>query len=243
MYPIQTQMQNLNKQTIYPSFMNTSCNPQLVASPYISSTVNAVQDIPVAENTTTSNLTLSPLAYSQPTVDINKHSFFYAPCNDFQMYHIVCEEVPLTFEVVSQLINNTDNNFINNYAQASNIYVFYHEQPEIKKIYQVTCEMVSHTFMFQFLNKIIYGIQFTQGEHQQQEFSKKHQDNLKFHLKKDLIYYLTPKNHTCNSNTDALNHFQRYNANALLSGQSFANNGFQNGDSHNQGYHSNYFQP
>jgi hypothetical protein len=137
--------------------------------------------------------------------------------------------------------------------------VFYHEQPEIKKIYQITCEMVSHTFMLQFLNRIIYGIQF-QSEHQQQQqefskFSKRHQDNLKFHLKKDLIYFLTPKqsydqNHTCNSNTDALNNFQRFNANALPSGQSFAlqqddSCGFQNGGNHNQDhyYNNNYFQP
>ena len=119
---------------------------------------------------------------------------------------------------------------------------FYHEQPETMKIYQVTCEMVSHTSIFQFLNKIIYGIQFTQIENQQQEFSKRHQDNLKFHLKKDLIHYLAPKQtydqnyqnylrgftqdccshkNMINSNTDALNHFQQYNANVLPSDQSF----------------------
>src|SRR4051794_7394059 len=130
------------------------------------------------------------LAYPQET---SKYSFFYAPCNDLQMYHIICEEMPLTFELVSQLINNTDNNLMNNYVQSNNTYVFYHEQPEIKKIYQVTCEMVSNTFIFQFLSKIIYGIQFIQIEHQQhQEFSKVHQENLKLHLKKDLIHYLAP---------------------------------------------------
>src|SRR5687768_16535340 len=53
--------------------------------------------------------------------------------------------------------------------------------------------MVSHTFIFQFLNKIIYGIEFNQCEQQQQEFSKSHQENLRFHLKKDLIHYLAPK--------------------------------------------------
>ena len=82
---------------------------------------------------------------------------------------------------------------IDNCVQSNNIYVFYHEQPEIKKIYQITCEMISHTFLFQYLNRIIYNIQFVNCEHQQQEFSKRHQENLKFHLKKDLIHYLAPK--------------------------------------------------
>ena len=47
--------------------------------------------------------------------------------------------------------------------------------------------------MFQFLNKIFHGIPSTQSEFQCQEFSKTHQENLKFHLKKDLIHYLAPK--------------------------------------------------
>src|SRR5436305_5930370 len=108
------------------------------------------------------------------------------------MYHISCEEIPLSFELVSQLISNTNNNSVYDCAQPNNIYIFYHEQPEIKKIYQITCEMISHTFMFQFLNKTIFGIRFTRMENQQQEFSKMHQDNLRFHLKKDLIHYLAP---------------------------------------------------
>src|SRR5689334_14911714 len=97
--------------------------------------------------------------------------------------------MPLSFESVSKLISSTDNNSNN----SNNIYVFYYEQHETKKIYQITCEMISHTFMFQFLNKIIYGIQYVQIDHQQQEFSKKHQENLKFHLKKHLVHYLAPK--------------------------------------------------
>src|SRR5436305_8208739 len=109
------------------------------------------------------------------------------------MYHISCEEIPLSFELVSQLISNTNNNSVYDCAQPNNIYIFYHEQPEIKKIYQVTCEMISHTFMFQFLNKIIYGIQTTQNLYQRQEFTERHQENLRFHLKKDLIHYLIPK--------------------------------------------------
>ncbi|GES98187.1 kinase-like domain-containing protein [Rhizophagus clarus] len=144
-------------------------------------------------NLTTPSCPSQYSVHPQENIVTNKYSFFYAPSNDFQLYHIFCEETPLTFELVSRLINNADNNLIHNYSRFDNTYVFYHQQPEIKKIYRVTCEMISHTFIFQFLNKIIYGNYSFQYEYEQQEFSKRHQENLKFHLKKDLIHYLTSK--------------------------------------------------
>jgi hypothetical protein len=171
------------------------------------------------------------IAYHQETV----YSFFYTPSNDFQIYHITCKEIPLSFELVSQLINNAEDNSIHNYSQSNNIYVFYHEQPETEKIYRVTCEMIPHTFIYQFLNKIIYGNQFTQCEHQQQEFSNRHQENLKFHLKRNLTHYLVPKqtheqnydlfykdyyNYLNMFNIDMVNHPQKY-TNILPFNQSF----------------------
>jgi len=166
-----------------------------------------------------------------------KFSFFYRPHNDIQMYHINCEEMPLSFENFSQLINIVDNNSIHNY---DNIYVFYHEQTESKKIYKLTCEMIPYTFMIQFLNKNIYGREFNQIE-QQQEFSRQHQVNLRLHLKKDLVDYFTPKqiykqnNDLYNNfiqdyyayenmiglNTNTFNHFQQCNAITLPHNQSF----------------------
>ncbi|RGB34486.1 hypothetical protein C1646_760505 [Rhizophagus diaphanus] len=155
---------------------------------------------------------LSPLEYLQEPVVTNEYSFFYVPYGDFQIYHITCTELSLTFKNVSQLINNTDNSSINN------IYVFYHQQPEIEKIYKVTCEMISHTFIFQFLNKIIYGIQFIQCEHQQQEFSNRHQENLKSHLKRNFTHYLTPKQiheQNCDLFYQDYDNYQNYNTNIL----------------------------
>ncbi|CAB4432529.1 unnamed protein product [Rhizophagus irregularis] len=127
----------------------------------------------------------SSLANSQEIV--NEHSFFYTPSNDHQLYHIICKEIS-----ASQLISNTESNLMNDYDQPNNIFVFYHEPPEIKKIFQLTCEMVSHTFLFQFLNRTNYNIQFFKYEHQQ-EFSRRHQEYLKVHLKNDLIHFLKPK--------------------------------------------------
>src|SRR5687767_7915963 len=127
------------------------------------------------------------------------------------MYHINCEEMPLSFESISQLISNVDNNSTHNYVQFNNIYVFYHEQTESKKIYKITCKMISHTFMIQFLNKNICGIEFNQTEQQQQEFfrqqfSKQHQEVLKSHLKKEFAHYFVSKR-ICKPNYDLYNDF------------------------------------
>ena len=165
------------------------------------------------------------------TIAMDEFSFFYNPRDDFQIYHITCKEMRLSFESVSQLIDNntdsTDNDSHNNYVLSNDIYTFYHKQPEIKKIYQVTCEMVSHSFVFQFLNKVVYGIHFTQDEHYRQEFSKRHQENLKFHLEKDLISYLVPKNVYQDYCTNA--DMQQHNDQSFISQQD-SNNSSQDVD-------------
>jgi hypothetical protein len=183
------------------------------------------------------------LAHPQENIVTHKYSFFYAPNNDFQLYHIYCEEVPLTFELVSRLMDGTDSSPIHNYSQFNNVYVFYHQQPEVKKIYQITCEMISHTFVFQFLNKIIYGNHFVQSEYQQQEFSKRHRENLKFHLKKDLIHHLISKP-TYEQNFDLYKRFIQdyyvYESTANSNSTQIVNNDKVN---YNQDYYcNNYFQ-
>ncbi|RIA97133.1 hypothetical protein C1645_814522 [Glomus cerebriforme] len=129
----------------------------------------------------------------QPITQIQDYSthnmtFFYNPPNVFQIYHITCNEMPVSFELVSQLLNNIDDGNTTQYYIQSKNYVFYHEQLSTRKIYRVTCELASP----QFLNKKFYNIEYNQND-QQQEFSSRHQSNLKFHLKQFLIDYLAPK--------------------------------------------------
>ncbi|RIA98871.1 hypothetical protein C1645_812185 [Glomus cerebriforme] len=216
-------MPQVSTMTFTPLNMNENQVPDIQAI-IPDHTLQSMQDYQISH--------LPSLAQPQETVIMSEYSFFYA--HDFQMYHISCKEIPLSFEDVSQLLNNIDNNMIH---QSNNIYTFYHVQPEIKKIFQVTCEKVSHAFIFQFLNKIIYNIQFTKSEHNQQEFSRSQQENLKLHLKKDLNHYLAPKivyedNYNLykrfiqdyctyeNMTNSTNNHFQQYNANILPFDQS-----------------------
>ncbi|CAB5128788.1 hypothetical protein RhiirA5_412632 [Rhizophagus irregularis] len=118
-----------------------------------------------------------------------KMSFFYNPPDDHQIYHITCEEVQVSFELVYKLTNDTDDNDqIYYYVQPKN-FVFYHSQINTKKIYRITCELASS----QFLNKRYYNIDYEQQsvqQHQQQEISLLH---FKFHLKQFLTNYLAPK--------------------------------------------------
>ncbi|GBC07702.1 hypothetical protein RclHR1_07630008 [Rhizophagus clarus] len=259
-----------SRPTIYPSIMDTSFNRQHDIAFNIPSNLSDVQaldntsqtlhiDGPLATPPTqlnmnenqalniqavTPNYSLHPMqeyqqvvTHPQKTANMRECSFFYTPRNDFQMYHIICKEISFNFESVSQLISNNDSN----YVQPSNVFIFYHEQPEIKKIYQVACEMVSHTFLFQFLNKIIYNIQFVNCEHQEQEFSKIHQANLKFHLKKDLIHYLTPKN-ICEDNYNVHERFiQDYRIyENMINSNAYMPNNFQQHDTNILSYDQSY---
>src|SRR5206468_1795351 len=107
-------------------------------------------------------------------------------------------EMPVTFELVYQLLNNTGygNNQSHNYSR-SDSYVFYHEQLNTKKVYRVTCELASP----QFLNKRFYNIECNNSDEQQQVFSMRHWEDLKCHLKQFLIRYLTPTYYNLHDNT------------------------------------------
>ncbi|GBC09690.1 hypothetical protein RclHR1_09040009 [Rhizophagus clarus] len=90
-----------------------------------------------------------------------EYSFFYSLLNE--TYHIKCEE-----------INNIPYNLKNNSFQYDNVYSFDYEQPDNKRVYRFTCRNLSSTFNFQFLNKFIYGMEFTQIK-QQKSFPTKDQ--------------------------------------------------------------------
>ncbi|CAI2167551.1 18513_t:CDS:1 [Funneliformis geosporum] len=192
-----------------------------------------------------SHLSQSTQAYNS---NISNFSFYY--CFNLHPHHIKCEEVQVSFDTFSQMINNTDN--ISTYK----IYVFYHEQTVTKKIYKVTCEIISHTFMIQLLNQNIYGIEFNQTE-QQQEVPRQHFENLKLHLRNDLAHYFSSKQiykdnqyddlyNTINSNVNILNHFQQSNANTLPYNQSstLQRDDNRHGDgNYTQNYYNHVSQP
>jgi len=115
-----------------------------------------------------------------------EYSFFYKPPNDFQIYNVTCKEMTISFDLVSQLLNN--NNI------SSNLYVFYFPQFVQKKIYQVTCELVSHSLIIQFLNVNIHGIEVKKNDQEGYvNFSRELRENLEFHLKQFLAQYLASK--------------------------------------------------
>ncbi|CAB4391286.1 unnamed protein product [Rhizophagus irregularis] len=267
MNPTQPHMQKINEPTIsYGAQLDNNLNilsnvPVVLDNMSQVSTINVNRPLQETYLNLNMNPSLQHATYSTQTPILSKHSFFYAPFNDFQMYYIICEEMPLTFENVSQLIISGDHNSIHNYNKSNSIFMFYHEQPEIKKIYQVTCEMVSHTFIFQFLNKAFFGTQYIQSEYQQQEFSRRHQENIKFYLKKDLIHYLNPKQINeqnfdlfkgfiqdyCifeSTNRDVFNYSQQHGANSLpINSQQDYNQfvGSQNDDNQSR-YDDNLYQ-
>ncbi|GES98193.1 hypothetical protein GLOIN_2v1469311 [Rhizophagus clarus] len=91
--------------TIYSSYdpqFDTSSTP-VVSDELSTSTMNLNQSLPVTHPNFNMIPNLQPAIYS---TQMSKLSFFYAPLNDFQIYYIICEEISLSFENVSQLIIN-----------------------------------------------------------------------------------------------------------------------------------------
>ncbi|RIA80908.1 hypothetical protein C1645_791586 [Glomus cerebriforme] len=148
------------------------------------------------ENVTNASSDINENTTSSQHDNINditaEYSFYYGPCNDFQIYHITCKE-KTPEEIITQLLNNSL--YLTHYFYSNDIFVFYYQQPNDKKIYQITCEMVPHSIIVQFLNSNIYGIELLyQNEHYQQNFSNRHKENLESHLREFLFNYLAPNN-------------------------------------------------
>ncbi|CAB4382553.1 unnamed protein product [Rhizophagus irregularis] len=101
--------------------------------------------------------------------------FIYQPPNDIYIYHIKCKEISI------QLLNEISSNVSNiNFNQ--NEYFFFYQQLNDNRIYQVVCEIVSPSFIINFLNKTIYGIEIEQNIGEELTFKFDQKENLKFYL-------------------------------------------------------------
>ncbi|CAG8556024.1 8726_t:CDS:1 [Funneliformis caledonium] len=181
---------------------------QIVNDTYQVSQVSTAA-VPLYMNEVQQAMNPSQLSQSTQAYNSNNSDFSFFYCFNFHPYRVNCEEVQLSFETFSQILNNIDNN------STYNVYVFYHEQTLTKKIYKVTCEMISHISMFQFLNKNIYGIEFNQTEQQQQKPSRQHIEYLKLHLRNDLAHYFSSQQ------IYEEKHFQQSNENTFSNDQYF----------------------
>ncbi|CAB4476845.1 hypothetical protein RhiirA1_418538 [Rhizophagus irregularis] len=115
----------------------------------------------------------------------DKMAFFYNPPNDFQIYHITCE---LLYED----------------ADPSSDHTFYCKLDD-KTSYRISCRLISHSLIVQFLNKKMYGIELRQGEEQHQDFltfSNVQRDNLEFHMKEFIFNQVTHKKVDKNSDVN-----------------------------------------
>jgi len=100
-------------------------------------------------------------------------TFYYRPEND---YHYYC--IKISFDSV----NNFDQNKC----------VFLYKRQGYNRIFQIVCEIVSPSFIINFLNKNIFGIEMDQnvGHEQQLSITFDQKENLKFYLKQYLDRYL-----------------------------------------------------
>jgi hypothetical protein len=115
-------------------------------------------------------------------------NFYYKPPNDYQIYDISYKEIPISFELVSELLDNNNSNYsVQNHVQPNSLHEFYFLKAEEKKCYKVTCELTPHSLIVEYLNKNIHGVEFNHNEQQVYvEFSKELRENLEYYLKQFL---------------------------------------------------------
>ncbi|GBB84684.1 hypothetical protein RclHR1_11260005 [Rhizophagus clarus] len=113
---------------------------------------------------------------------VHPNEFTYRLPNDLNIYHIKCREISV------QLLNDNESNI--NFNQ--NVYIFYYRQQQSNnRIYQIVCEIISPSFIINFLNKSIYGIEIEQNigcEELTFKFDQK--ENLKSYLTQYLNRFL-----------------------------------------------------
>ncbi len=116
---------------------------------------------------------------------IMEQSFFFAPHDDNNIYHVQYKEILVTEVSETNLVQ----------LNTKNRYVFYHQQTDSKKSYKVTCEIVSHQSIVRFLNKSIHNIEFKQNDQSREylNFTHEKRSNLELHLKNFLFDNLTHK--------------------------------------------------
>jgi hypothetical protein len=125
-------------------------------------------------------LTSPSLNYSN-----DRMAFFYNPPGDFQIYHITCE-------------------LLNENVDPSSDHTFYYKLDD-KSFYQISCRLISHSLIVQFLNKKMYGIELRQGEEQHQDFltfSNFQRDNLESKLKEFIFNRLSQNQINKDSNVN-----------------------------------------
>ncbi|CAB4486548.1 hypothetical protein RhiirA1_395060 [Rhizophagus irregularis] len=138
-----------------------------------------VQDYQILSNNSQENIN------SQDVIS----NFFYKPPNDYQIYDINYREISISFELVSELLGNNNNSSVQNNDQPNNLHEFYFLKVEEKKCYKVTCVLIPHSSIVEYLNKNIHGVEFNHEEQQQEiyvEFSTELKENLEYYLKQFL---------------------------------------------------------
>ena len=109
------------------------------------------------------------------------HEFFIKMPDDSQIYYVICEEKPVSFELVSQILNNDCFS-----TQENNSHEFHFLNHYEEKCYKVTCKLVSHSSIVRYLNHNIYGIKQNSFQEEYVEFPRELKENLECYLKQFL---------------------------------------------------------
>ncbi|CAG8596845.1 4502_t:CDS:1 [Funneliformis mosseae] len=103
-------------------------------------------------------------SFGNPTIQrqpVHPNTFIYRPPNEYCQYHVICEKI--SNDLIIKLLRKE-----NIMRLKQNEYVFFYQQQCNDQIYQVSCEIISPSFINNYLNKNIHGIEIEQNMGQEQ---------------------------------------------------------------------------
>ncbi|CAG8695551.1 5160_t:CDS:1 [Funneliformis caledonium] len=103
-------------------------------------------------------------SFGNPTIQrqpVHPNTFIYRPPNEYLQYHVSCEKI--SNDLIIKLLRKE-----NIMHLKQNEYVFFYKQQCNDQIYQVSCEIISPSFINNYLNKNIHGIEIEQNMGQEQ---------------------------------------------------------------------------
>jgi hypothetical protein len=116
-------------------------------------------------------------------------TFFFRPLNDIYHYNINCREI--FYSNISSNIADLLNELLISKVQFNeNEYTFFYQQHD-NRLYEITCRIVSPSWITEQLNKNVHEIIIEQNTEQEiLEFTFQRRENIKTHLKQYLNQYL-----------------------------------------------------
>ncbi|CAI2168023.1 8672_t:CDS:1 [Funneliformis geosporum] len=183
MNPTSSQIQACNTENFPPSFIPTCAASQdnniLTVSSQSNLAESSLSENHSHETQSSVKSTNNPFGNPQiPIQPVHSNTFIYRPPNDYCQYHVNCEKI--SNDLILQFLNKRKEIIM---QLKENEYTFFYQQQCNNQFYQISCEIVSPSFINDWLNRNFLSIEIEQEMVQERlVFTFEQEKHLEIHL-------------------------------------------------------------